>query len=505
LLAEAVAPRAPVRRFRPYPAYKGSGVEWLEEIPAHWDVKRLKRLGFIRYGLGEPPEQLPEGLPFIRATNIVRGRVTARDMQFVDPEDVPWERDPILRTGDIIVVRSGAYTGDSAIIPREYDGPIAGYDMIVRPRSHSAGRFLSWTLLSRYVLEAQIELASLRAAQPHLNAEELGALLILCPPASEQQAIAAFLDRETARIDALVAKKEALIALLQEKRTALITRAVTKGLDLTAPMKASNVDWLDEIPSHWKALPLKRWVATKITDGPHETPELVADGVDFISAEAVSNGRVDFERRRGFITPSLHSYYCHKCRPVRDDILICKSGATTGKLARVVVDFEFSIWSPLAVVRPHRSRALPRFLEMALGSGYVQEQIRRTWSAGTQPNISMGDLEQLFVIAPNLDEQTEILDYIDHEVGSFDALIAHVQEAIDRIKEFRTALDLRRGDRQDRREGRSRMSPEVSERSFEEAIEAGHCKAASAPMAAPLRGSARRKRRPGATRRRAAI
>ena len=119
--------------------------------------------------------------------------------------------------------------------------------------------------------------------------------------------------------------------MLQEKRTALISRAVTKGLDPNVPMKDSGVEWLGAIPAHWTGLPLKRWVAAKITDGPHETPELLPNGVDFISAEAVSEGKIDFEKRRGFISPELHTQYSRKCKPVRDDILICKSGATTGK------------------------------------------------------------------------------------------------------------------------------------------------------------------------------
>jgi type I restriction enzyme S subunit len=107
---------------------------------------RLQRISSIRYGLGDPPQQLVDGLPFIRATNVTKGQVVAHEMQFVDPKDVPWNRDPVLRSGDIIVVRSGAYTGDSAIIPEEYDGAIAGYDMVLRSRP-GAARFLAWTLL----------------------------------------------------------------------------------------------------------------------------------------------------------------------------------------------------------------------------------------------------------------------------------------------------------------------------------------------------------------------
>jgi type I restriction enzyme S subunit len=123
--------------------------------------------------------------------------------------------------------------------------------MVVRPHK-CVGHFLAWALLSRYVLEGQIELESLRAAQPHLNAEELGAAVIIVPPDTEQRAIAAFLDRETAKIDALMAMKERLIELLHEKRAALITRAVTKGLDPNVPMKDSGVEWLGEIPAPWE-------------------------------------------------------------------------------------------------------------------------------------------------------------------------------------------------------------------------------------------------------------
>ena len=205
-------------------------------------------------------------------------------------------------------------------------------------------------------------------------------------------------------------------------------------------MKDSGVEWLGAIPAHWTGLPLKRWVAAKITDGPHETPELLPNGVDFISAEAVSEGKIDFEKRRGFISPELHTQYSRKCKPVRDDILICKSGATTGKLAKVDTDMGFSIWSPLAIVRVDLSRINPRFLEITLGADYVQNQIKRTWSAGTQPNISMGDLERLFVVAPSLEEQARILAFIDKETKGFSQIIARVREAVEHLRELRAAL-----------------------------------------------------------------
>jgi type I restriction enzyme S subunit len=227
----AVIARAVTKGLDPSVPMSDSGIDWLGENPAHWKVIPLKRIASIRYGLGEPPQLLADGLPFIRATNVSKGRIIDQEMQFVDPSDVPWNRDPTLRSDDIIVVRSGAYTGDSAIIPREYDGAISGYDMVVRPRRCVAS-FLAWVLLSRFVLEAQIELESMRAAQPHLNAEELGAVVILLPPDSEQRAIAAFLGQETVRIDSLAAKVRVAIDRLKELRSALISAAVTGKIDV---------------------------------------------------------------------------------------------------------------------------------------------------------------------------------------------------------------------------------------------------------------------------------
>jgi type I restriction enzyme S subunit len=152
-------------KFQPYPEYKPSSVDWLGEIPEHWDVKKVKRLGVIRYGLGEPPEYVDDGLPFIRATDIKRGKIDLGDVRKVKREDVPWSRRPLLNLHEILVVRSGAYTGDSAIVTEGIVGCIAGYDMILTVEKAHAP-FVAWVLLSKYMLLGQIYLERLRAAQP---------------------------------------------------------------------------------------------------------------------------------------------------------------------------------------------------------------------------------------------------------------------------------------------------------------------------------------------------
>lgn len=229
----AVINQAVTKGLDPNSPMKDSGIEWLGEIPEHWEVMRLKYVGKIKYGLGQPPKQKIDGLPIIRATNVFRGKIDEKDLVFVDPDDIPYERDPILRTDDIIVVRSGAYTADSAIIPSKYDGAVTGYDMVFRCDENFFPKFIAFGLLSDYILKRQLIMHSLRAAQPHLNREELGETIIAVPSFEEQKTIAQKIETECSEIEAKKAKTQNLIDLLTEYRTALISEVVTGKVKVT--------------------------------------------------------------------------------------------------------------------------------------------------------------------------------------------------------------------------------------------------------------------------------
>lgn len=210
---------------------KPSGVEWLGDMPEHWTLIRLKFLGQIRYGLSQPPRESCIGVPFIRATNIKSGEIIKSRMLSVSPDDVPPGRNAFLRANEIIVVRSGAYAADSAIIPVEYDGAVAGYDMVLSVEAADPG-FIAFALLSEYVLVDQLFLVRDRAAQPHLNAEDLGNTLIMLPPWEEQRCLADALRASTVNLDQAISVIEHEINLLQEYRTRLITDVVTGKLDV---------------------------------------------------------------------------------------------------------------------------------------------------------------------------------------------------------------------------------------------------------------------------------
>ena len=216
-----------------------TGASVLPQIPVGWRFGRLKSVASIRYGLGQPPAELSTGVAMIRATDVDAGTIYTEGLLRVDPEELPPDKNAYLKAGEIIVVRSGAFTGDSAIVPPALEGAVAGYDMVVTATRASA-RFIAYCLLSRYVLEGQLLLLTLRAAQPHLNAEELGSLRLALPPTrKEQEAIADHLDTKLSEVKRLVTGIETQIATLTAYRKSLIHECVTGQRRVTeAEMRA---------------------------------------------------------------------------------------------------------------------------------------------------------------------------------------------------------------------------------------------------------------------------
>ena len=175
-------------------------------------------------------------------------------------------------------------------------------------------------------------------------------------------------------------------------------------------------------------------------------------------------GSLDFSRRRGFISREQHEVYCRKCRPQRDDIFMCKSGATTGKVAIVETADEFSVWSPLALIRVDPQKVLARLLFAVLQASYVQRQVQDTWSYGTQPNLAMGAMERLVVVLPPIDEQREVLAHLDRATKKPSEAFDRAHREISLLREYRTRLiaDVVTG-KLDVREAASRLPDEVEE------------------------------------------
>jgi len=218
-----------------------------------WAMMRLKDVARVGYGLGQPPKLSEAGIPILRATNIMRGKITSNGLIFAALGDLPLDRAPLLHEGEILVVRSGAYTGDSALITSFWAGSAPGYDLRVSPTSaHPA--YIAYCLLSGAALD-QVELAEARAAQPHLNAEDLSNVSILVPSLDEQRRIADFLDIETARIDSLRARRLAQASSLNELELARVGENLA-GIDVSTGRTGTGWRWLPSIPSSWRVGPV---------------------------------------------------------------------------------------------------------------------------------------------------------------------------------------------------------------------------------------------------------
>lgn len=437
----------------PYQSHKPANSNWLQEIPDTWQQIR----GRFIMGVNPPPERLrdlneTDEVSFVPMEAVGEyGGLNLERSKSLDEIGIGYTE---FENGDVVVAKITPCfeNGKGALADGLLNGVAFGTTElhVLRAGKRLDSRFLFYLTIShtfRKLGESEMYGAGGQKRVPPEFAKDFRVPL---PPFEEQQAIARFLDTETAQVDTLVAKKRELIDKLKEKRSALIARTVTRGLPPKAAkavglepnpeMKNSGVEWLSQIPKHWMLIPLKRIVAIPITDGPHETPEFLLDGVPFVSAEAVRDGRVHLSSMRGYISRDDHERYSRKYCPKRSDIFVVKSGSTTGKVAIVDFNDEFNVWSPLAAIRCDLRKAIPEFVFYALTSEYFQGLVQVSWSFGTQPNIGMGVIGDLSVVLPPLPEQGRIATFLQTETARFDELIRRANTAILSLTEYRQSL-----------------------------------------------------------------
>jgi type I restriction enzyme S subunit len=265
---------------------------------------------------------------------------------------------------------------------------------------------------------------------------DLKRMPIAIPPASEQTAIATFLDHETAKIDALIAEQEKLIALLAEKRQATISHAVTHGLNPDAPMKDSGVAWLGEVPAHWNTSRLSH-LSTQIVDGAHFTPTYIDDGVPFLRVTDITGGSPDLDDVKR-IPEVEHRELCRRCQPKKGDLLLSKNG-TIGVPKVVTWDWDFSIFVSLCLIKM-RPEMLAKFAAYVFESSTIKIQIDEGAKQSTVTNLHLEKIAAFRFPVPPIDEQEDIVARLNVATAGFDALIIEAECVITLIKERRSAL-----------------------------------------------------------------
>jgi type I restriction enzyme S subunit len=396
-----------LQQFRPYRAYIDSGVEWLGAIPAHWPVSRIGELTSLVNGFPFESEYFVrgEGIPLVRIRDLDHSET---EVNYIGPviEDA-W-----IEPGDVIIGMDGDFNvarwrGQRALLNQRM--------CCLRPGIESDAAFISYLL--PFPLKVINDLTYSTTVK-HLSSIDVRKIRIGTPPEPEQRAIATFLDRETARIDALVAKKEQLIALLQQKRIALITRAVTKGLDPNASMRDSGVKWLGEVPAHWEVKPL-RWVLS-IRSG---------DTLSSTEFDETTSG----ERTVPVIGGNGVMGYGNLSNVSVPSIAVGRVGALCGNVHLV----NPPAWVTDNALLISEIRAFDReYLALLIDT----LDLNRWASQSAQPLITGGFVKMQRVCCPPLPEQLHTVKYVGAEARAIDALTRRIADAIRHLQEFRVSL-----------------------------------------------------------------
>ena len=433
---------APSRRFPPYPVYRDSGVEWLGEVPTHWDVRRLKTMASVQ--LSNVDKHTEEGQVPVRLCNYVDvyySDLVTPEGEFMNATATPNQvRRFLLRAGDVLITKDSESWNDIAVpalVAEDLTDVLCGYHLAqIKPGPDLDGRFLA-RQFSAIGTRDQFHVAANGITRFGLGGDAIRTGLFPIAPIEEQRAIADFLDRETAKIDGLVARKERLIELLREKRAALITRAVTRGLDPNVLMKDSGVEWLGEIPAHWEVKRLKH-LTPGTTVGIVVTPSkyYVDEGIPCLRSLNVSRGTIDMDN---LVFISEHANEIHrKSKIFAGDVVVVRTGQA-GTAAVVPTELDGANCIDLLIVR-RSEQILPRYVYYYLNSRNAISQAAELSVGAIQAHYNTSTLVQLLVPRIPLDEQNRIVTHLDAATRETDRLIAKIHKATDHLREFRTAL-----------------------------------------------------------------
>jgi len=431
-----------VSHYKPYPAYKDSGVEWLGRVPEHWDVMAIKHVVAtpITDGPHETPEFFDDGVPFVSAEAVSSGKIDFDKIRgFISRIDHDrYSQKYLPKRGDIFMIKSGATTGVTAIVETDVEFNIWSPLAVIRCAARSNPYFVLNYMRSRSFQEA-VALSWSYGTQQNIGMGVIGDLSVTVPPVEEQQAIADHLDRETARIDALIEKKTRFIKLLREKRQALITHAVTKGLDPNVKMKDSGVEWLGEVPEHWSFGRLA-YACELIVDGTHHSPESHPEGAfKYITAKNIKEHGFDFTELT-YVSVDQHQEIYNRCSVKTGDVLYIKDGATAGIAMVNRLDEEFSLLSSVAVIRPKKKRLISVYLAYLLNSGGFKTSVLSQLVGGAITRFTLEMIGNFSVSLPPIEEQRQVVVHLEGMIPRLDVLNGKTERSIDLLKERRAAL-----------------------------------------------------------------
>ena len=405
--------------YKPYPAYRDSGVEWIGQVPAHWAVKRLRHVAsFKNSNVDKKSYDDQEAVSLCNYTDVYYNEFITPDLPFMQASASVAEIEQFsLRKGDVIITKDSEDPSDIGIpslVKDDVPGVICGYHLtMIRGADFDTSRLLHRILQSNPT-QAHFFVEAPGITRYGLSQDAIGHLPFNLPPETERKGIANAVDRETTRIDALITKKTGFIELLKEKRQALITHAVTKGLDPNVKMKDSGVKWIGEVPEHWTVAILKRFV---VFQRGHDLPSdtRVEGTVPVVSSGGYSGTHnVAIAKAPGIVTGRYGSL---------------------GEFTFVDEDY-WPLNTALYSIDLHNNDH--RFIWYLLQN--ISDLFLLFSAKAAVPGIDRNDIHEIYVASPLHNEQRRIAKYLDEQCDRINALTEKTLRSIDLLKERRAAF-----------------------------------------------------------------
>jgi type I restriction enzyme S subunit len=428
-----------------YPKYKDSGVEWLGQVPEHWEVAHFKwQIERNDGGVwGDDPDGLNDTIVLRSTEQTVDGRwqIDNPAPRKLSDSDMAGS---LLAEGDLLLTKSSGsslHIGKTTLVTPEIAAMRCCYSNFmqrIRTRSSFSPK-LAWHVLNNELARRQLDLLSnSTTGLANLNGTIIGLIIVPVPPPDEQTAITTFLDRETAKIDALIAEQRRLIELLKEKRQAVISHAVTQGLDPNVPMKDSGIEWLGQVPEHWAERRISS-LSTKITNGyVGPTRDILRDeGIRYLQSLHIKQNQIRFDTP--YFVSEDWSLEHSKSILEAGDVLIVQTG-DIGQSAVVTEEFVGCNCHALIIITPVRSQVVGSWISWVLNSDYGFHTLLSIQTGALHPHLNCRDVKDVMIPLPPLHEQRAITSLIETETAKLDTLTAEAERAIELLSERRSAL-----------------------------------------------------------------
>ncbi|EGQ9417714.1 restriction endonuclease subunit S [Vibrio cholerae] len=418
---------------KPYPNYVRSDIKWVDALPENW-----KSVPF--YTVASESKLSNKGMIEDNLLSLSFGRIKRKS---IDTQGgllpASFETYQIVNENDIIFRLTDLQNDKRSLRSAQCTerGIITSAYVAVTPSSIRS-RYLHY--LMRAYDETKVFYNLGAGMRQSLKYDELKRLPILLPPDLTQQAIEKFLDRETQRIDSLIEEKQTFITLLKEKRQALISHVVTKGLNPNVEMQDSGIEWIGQVPKHWEKCRVKQ-VSSFITSGPRGWSDFISDNGNAIFLQSGDlNNELGLNLAKAKKVSPPDGAEGQRTQLQLDDVVVCITGANTGRVALVKeLDSTVYINQHLSLIRPIGEKVRPKYLAYFLSSEagsryYALEQY------GLKEGLSLKNIAETPLMLPPVSEQTSIEKYLDKALAILSSLVTSVEESINLLKEHRTSL-----------------------------------------------------------------